>query len=63
MQYIQWQLKYIFISRCSIYSMTIEVYLLQQWPYWQGNGFLTTGLLGANDGHYKVLTMSIISTL
>ena len=21
----------------------------------QGNGFLTTGLLGANDGHYKVL--------
>ena len=31
--YIQWQMQYIFNGRCSIYSMTVEVYLLQQWQY------------------------------
>ena len=45
--------------------MTVEVYLLQPKAILEGlgNGFLTTGLSAANDGHYKVLTMGIVSTL
>lgn len=49
---------------CSIYSMAVEVYLLQPMAILEGrrNGFLTTGLLAVNDRHYKVLTMGIVST-
>lgn len=58
-------MKYIFIGKCSIYSMTVEVYLLQPMAILGGqkNGFPTTGLLAVNDGHYKAPTMGIVSTL
>ena len=41
------------------------VQLVCQWTEQWGlrNFFLTTGLSAANDGHYKVLTMGIVSTL
>ena len=40
--------------------MAGAVYLLQ--PMTLEYGFLTTGSSGVNDGHYKVLTMGIVST-
>ena len=47
-------MQYIFNGRCSIYSMTVEAYLLRSLEILEGlgSGFLATGLSGVNDGHY-----------
>ena len=46
--YILWQMQYIFFGGWSIYSLANEVAVVGEAPE---TGFISTGLLGANDAH------------